>query len=66
MDILQEIENIIDTKNKLLDNAKNFYEERKKIIGGFKKGVFPLKSDDSKKQQTSKKFNEKESPKKVM
>ena len=39
---------------------KNFYEGRKNIIEGFKKGIFPLKSDDE-----SKKFNEKESPKKV-
>ena len=36
----------IETKNKLLDNAKNFYKGRKKIIEGFKNGLFPLKSDD--------------------
>ena len=42
-----------------MDNAKNFYKGREKIIEGFKKGIFPLKSDDeSKKQQTSKNFNE--------
>ena len=42
---------------------KNFYDGRKKIIKGFKEGIFPLKSnDESKRQQTSKKFNEKESP----
>ena len=42
-----------------MDNAKNFYKGREKIIEGFKKGIFPLKSDDeSRKQQTSKNFNE--------
>ena len=55
----------IDAKNKLSDNAKNFYEGRKKVIEGFKKGIFPLKSyDEFKEQQTSEKFNEKESCKK--
>ena len=52
----------IETKNKLLDNAKNFYKGRKKIIEGFKNGLFPLKSDDEFEEQTSKKFNEKEPP----
>ena len=33
-------------KNKLLDNAKNFYEGRKKFIEGFNDGIFPLKFDD--------------------
>ena len=41
----------IKVKNKILVNAKNFYEERKKIIEGFKKGIFPLKSDDEFKEQ---------------
>ena len=51
----------IEAKNKLLNNAKNFCEEREKIIKGFKDGIFPLKSDDEfGEQQTSKKFNEKE------
>ena len=36
----------IETKNKLLDNAKNFYEGREKIIKGFKDRIFPLKYDD--------------------
>ena len=50
-----------EAKNKLLDNAKNFYEGRKKIIEGFKNGIFPLNSDDEfEEQQTSKKFSEKE------
>ena len=30
---------------------KIFYEGRKKIIEGFKKGIFPLKSDDEFKEQ---------------
>ena len=43
---------------------KTFTRGEKKIIEGFKKGIFPLKSDDeAKKQQTSKKINEKEFPK---
>ena len=52
----------IEAKNKLLDNAKNFYEWRGKIIEGFKNRIFPLKHDDEfeEEQQTSKKFNEKE------
>ena len=50
----------IETKNKLLDNAKNFHEGRKKIIEGIKKGIFLLKSNDEfEEQQTSKKFNKK-------
>ena len=52
-------------KNKLLDNVKNFYKGSKKIIEAFKRGIFQLKSDDEfKEQQTNKKFNEKESPRK--
>ena len=30
----------------ILDNAKNFYEDRKKIIEGFNDGKLSLKSDD--------------------
>ena len=36
----------IEGKNKLLDNAKNFYEGREKINEGFKNGIFPLNYDD--------------------
>ena len=36
----------IEAKNSLLNNAKNFYERREKIIKSFKDGTFPLKSDD--------------------
>ena len=32
----------VEAKNKLLNNAKNFYEGREKIIEGFKNKVFPL------------------------
>ena len=50
----------IEAKNKLLDNAKICYEGRERIIEGFKKGIFSLKSDNEfKEKQTSKKFNEK-------
>ena len=55
-------QNYIEAKNKILVNAKNFYKRRKKIIEGFKKGIFPLKSDDeSPKKPTKvdmKEFNE--------
>ena len=55
----------IDAKKNLLDNVKNFYEGRQKIIEGFKNGIFLLKSDDEfEGQQTSKKSNKKEPPKK--
>ena len=46
-----------------MNNAKNFYNGREKIIEGFKNGIFPLKSDDEfEEQQTSKKSNKKEPP----
>ena len=32
--------------NELLDNAKNFYKGREKIIGGFKNEIFPLIRED--------------------
>ena len=31
-----------EAKNKLLDNARNFYKGREKTIEGFKNGIFPL------------------------
>ena len=47
----------VEAKNKFLDNAKTFYEGRKKIIEGFKNGIFPLKFDDEFEElQTSKKI----------
>ena len=50
----------IETKNKLLDNAKNFYEGREKNIDGFKNRIFPLKFDDEfEEQQTSENFHKK-------
>ena len=55
-----KIQKYIEAKNKLLDNAKHFYEGRKKIIEGFKNGIFPLKCDEFEEEQTSKKLNEKE------
>ena len=36
----------VEAKNKLLDNAKKFYEGREKIIKGFKNGIFLLNHDD--------------------
>ena len=46
----------IEAKNSLINNAKNFYEGREKIIKGFKEKIFPIKFDDDKtEQQTSKK-----------
>ena len=45
----------IQAKNSLLNNAKNLYKGREKIIEGFKEGIFPLKSDGIFEQrQTSK------------
>ena len=41
----------IEAKNKLLNNAKNFYEGRKKIVESLKKGIFLLKLDDEFKEQ---------------
>ena len=45
----------IEAKNSLLNNVKNFYKGREKIIKGFKEGIFLLKSDGEFEQQTSKK-----------
>ena len=42
----------------ILDNAKNFYEERKKIIEGFNDGKFSLKSDDDLKIKLDTKISE--------
>ena len=40
-------EKYTEAKNKLLDNAKTFYEGREKIIiNCFKNGIFPLNYDD--------------------
>ena len=36
----------IEAKNKLLDNANNFYKGRQKIIEGFKNKIFPIYHDD--------------------
>ena len=36
----------IEAKNKLLNNAKNFYKGREKIIEWFKNGIFPLNYDE--------------------
>ena len=36
----------IEAKNNLLDNAKNFYEGREKIVKGFEDGIFPLNRYD--------------------
>ena len=48
----------IEAKNELLNNVKNFFKGREKIIKGFKEGIFPLESDDEfEEQQTSKKID---------
>ena len=41
----------IEGRKNFLDNAKNVYEMREKIIEGFDDGVFPLKSDDESEEQ---------------
>ena len=51
-----KVSKYIEAKNSLINNAKNFYKGREKIIEGFKEKIFPLKSDDKfEDQQTSKK-----------
>ena len=45
-DYTSKDEKYTEAKNKLLDNAKNFYEGREKIIKGFKNGIFLLNHDD--------------------
>ena len=47
-------EKYIEAKKSLLNNVRNFYKGREKIIEDFKEGIFLLKSDDEQ-QQTSKK-----------
>ena len=41
----------VEAKNKLLNNAKNFYEERGKIIEGFKNEIFPFYYDENYEEQ---------------
>ena len=36
----------VEAKNKLVNNVENFYKGRKKIIEGFKNGVFPVHYDE--------------------
>ena len=36
----------VEAKNKLVNNVKNFYKGREKIVEGFKNGVFPLHYDE--------------------
>ena len=36
----------VKAKNRLVNNAKNFYKGREKIIEGFKNGVFPVYYDE--------------------
>ena len=55
----------IEAKNKFLDNAKNFYKGREKIIEGFKNGIFLLNryNEFEEEQQTSKKSDKLKLPK---
>ena len=49
MHTLQETKNILRQKNELLENPKNFYKGREKIIEASKNEIFPLfKKDDIK------------------
>ena len=36
----------VEAKNKLVNNVKNFYKEREKIIERFKNRVFPVDYDE--------------------
>ena len=49
----------IEAKNNLLNNVKNFYEGREKIIKGFKDRIFPLNHDDIVEGQARQKEEEK-------
>ena len=49
MHTLQETKNILRQKNEFLENPKNFYKRREKIIEASKNEIFPLfKKDDIK------------------
>ena len=48
----------IEAMNKLLNNAKNFYKRREKIIERFKNGIFPLNYD---KEEEQTRYEEEES-----
>ena len=49
-----KVKKYIEAKNKLLDNAKDFYKGKEKIIEGFKNGILLLNHDDEfEEQQTS-------------
>ena len=41
----------VEAKNKLLNNAKNFYEGREKIIEGFKNEIFQFYYDEEYEEQ---------------
>ena len=52
----------VEAKNKLVNNVKNFYKGREKIIEGFKNGVFPFYYDeDDEERMKFEKEEEKES-----
>ena len=42
----------IEAKNKVLNNAQNFYKGREKIIEGFKNGIFPLNYNEEEEQKS--------------
>ena len=41
----------VEAKNRFLNNVKNFYKGREKIIEGFKNGVFPFYYDEQYEEQ---------------
>ena len=45
----------IEAKNSLINNAKNFYKGREKIIESFRERIVPIKPENEFEQQTSKK-----------
>ena len=50
-----------EATNKILNNPKKIYEGRKKIIEGFKNGIFPLNYDEEEEQE----FRDKEEENKI-
>ena len=57
-DYTPKTEKYIEAKNTLLDNAKNFYKGREKIIEGFKNRIFPLNHEDDDKFKEQARYEE--------
>ena len=56
--LITENKNNIEAKNKLLNNAKNIFKGREKIIEGLKNKIFPLNYYDDGEQRSRYKIEE--------